>query len=229
MDIGVYHLGQMLYLLGLPELDSVLGRTYQKVVQHGDAWASQHPMGVEDMGVGFATFKNGTSLEFMQASAINIEEPGKSYITGTQGGLQYTWVDEFGGDWSMGVPPFGQIPQNMQSTLKFTGIDEFGFAVTTDYRSYENQQDLKTYDPDMMQWFDNQLHWYNYLTGKLTDKTRYNTPLIGLNASLLTEGLVLSSERGCAVTAEEIRALSKSTAIWHQQTPWGVFDYDATI
>ncbi len=81
----------------------------------------------------------------------------------------------------------------------------------------------------MMQWFDNQLHWYNYLTGKLTDETRYNTPLIGLNVSLLTDGLVLSAEMGRAVTADEIKANSKSLAIWKQETPWGVFDYDASL
>ena len=137
--------------------------------------------------------------------------------------------DAFGGDWSMGIPPFGMLPDPMQPTLKFTGLDEFGFAVTIDYRPYENQQDLKHYDPEMMQWFDNQLHWYNYLTGKLTDETRYNTPQIALNTSLLSEGIVLSSERGCAVTAEEIKELSKSIAMWHQETPWGVFDYDASF
>ena len=81
----------------------------------------------------------------------------------------------------------------------------------------------------MLQYLDNQMHWYNYLTGKLTDETRYNTPLIGLNASLLTEGLVLSSELGRAVTADEIKAMSKSMGIWKQETPWGVFDYEASL
>ncbi len=228
IDIGVYHLGQMLFLLGLPELDSVLGRTYQKVEQANEAWAQKHPMGVEDMGCGFATFQGGLSLEFMEASALNVEELGKSYITGSRGGIQYSWVDEFGGDWSMGGAN-GQLPSFMQPTLRFTGTDELGFDVDIDYKPYENQQDMKTYVEGSMQWFDNQQHWYNYLTGALTDETRYDTPRIGLNTSLLTEGLVLSSRLGRAVTADEIRAQSRSTAIWHQQTPWGVFDYDASI
>ena len=229
VDIGVYHLGQMLFLLGLPELDTVFGKLHQKVeLPGGDRAASQH-MGVEDMGAGFATFQGGLSLEFMQASALNVEEVGRSYITGTRGGLQYSWVDEFGGDWAMGQGPQGTIPAFMQPTLVFTGHDEFGFDVKIDYKPYDNQQDLKFYQSDAMQWFDNQLHWYNYLTGKLTDATRYDTPRIGLNASLLTEGLVLSSELGRAVTAEEIRALSKSTAIWEQQTPFGTIHYDASI
>jgi len=229
IDVGVYHFGQMLYLLGLPELDSVMGAVHDTLRLNGEHWSKLHPMGVEDMGIGLAKFKNGLSLEFMAASAINVEEPGKSYIAGTQGGLQYTWTDEFGGDWSMGQGPSGQIPAFMQPTLKFTGTDEFGFTVTTDYRPYENQQDMKLYTPESMQWFDNQLHWYKYLIGELTDETRYNTPLIALNTSLLTEGMVLSSERGGAVSADEIRALSKSTAMWHQETEFGVFDYDSTF
>ena len=62
--------------------------------------------------------------------------------------------------------------------------------------------------------------------GKLTDETRYDTPLIALNASLLSEGIVLSSERGGAVTADEIRRESRSNAMWRQETPWGIFDYE---
>ena len=229
VDIGVYHLGQMLFLLGLPELDTVFGTLHQNVdLPEGD-WMNGRSMGVEDMGVGLATFKGGLSLEFMEASAINVEEVGKSYITGNRGGLQYTWVDEFGGDWSLGQGPQGTIPPFMQPTLIYTGKDEFGFDVKIDYKPYDNQQDMKFYQSDAMQWFDNQLHWYNYLTGKLTDETRYDTPRIGLNASLLTEGLVLSSELGRAVTADEIRSLSKSTAIWDQETPFGVIHYDASL
>ena len=235
IDTGIYHIGQMLYLLGLPELDTVLGQTYQRLPVGGPAWAdSRHyarlrPMGVDEMGIGFAKFKGGLTLEVCEANASNIPDMGSSFITGTQGGLEYTMSDAFGGDWSMGMPPFGQLPEFLQPTLKFYGHDDLGFAVTVDYRPYENQQDLKYYDPEMMQWFDNQLHWYNYLTGKLTDETRYNTPLIALNTSLLAEGIVLSGERGGSVTAEEIRAESKSIAMWHQETPWGVFDYDSTF
>ena len=233
VDLGIYHFGQMLYLLGLPELDSVLGKLHQGVEMPNEEWAKSHPMTVEDMGVGFATFKNGLSLELQEASAVNKDDHMDHHILGSKGGLYWGMTDDFGGDWSMGGGggPMGGggLPGPLQPQLYYRGQDEFGYDVTIDYHAYENQQDLKTYKPEMMQWFDNQLHWYNYLTGKLTDETRYNTPLIGLNVSLLTDGLVLSAEMGRAVTADEIKTNSKSLAIWKQETPWGVFDYDASL
>ena len=234
IDTGVYHVGQMLYLLGLPELDTVMGRLYQKIPVGNAPWADRgytasHPMAVEEMGVGFATFQNGLSLEISSSNASNVEDIGSNFITGTKGALQYTMPDAFGGDWSMGIPPFGLLPEGMQPTLKFTGLDEFGFAVTTDYRPYENQQDLRHYNREMACYFDNQQMWYDYLTGALTDETRYDTPTIALNTSLLSEGIILSDQRGTPVTAREIRALSRSTAMWRQETPWGVFDYESTF
>ena len=235
VDLGIYHFGQMLYLLDLPELTSVLGKLHNGVEMPNEAWAKSHPMTVEDMGVGFATFSNGLSLEVQEASAVNKEEHNDHHILGSKGGLYWGMTDDFGGDWSMGgggrggMGMGGGLPAALQPQLYYRGQDCFGFDVSVDFHAYENQQDLRTYDPDMMQWFDNQLHWYNYLTGKLTDETRYNTPLIGLNVSLLTDGLVLSSELNRAVTADEIKALSRSLAIWKQETPWGVFDYDASL
>ena len=86
----------------------------------------------------------------------------------------------------------------------------------------------RCYDPDIMVWYDNQMHWYKYLTGELDDDQRYNTPEIALNVSLLTDGIFLSSQEGRFVTTEEIKEKSKSLAMWKQETPWGVFDYEAT-
>jgi len=64
------------------------------------------------------------------------------------------------------------------------------------------------------------------LRGDLTDETRINTPLITLNTMLVMDGIFLSHKLGRSVTAEEIDALSESTAVRHQVTPWGEFTYD---
>lgn len=227
IDIGVYHMSMMLYLLGLPELESVYGSVYQKIPVPSNPFNKK--AGVEDMGVGMAKFKGGLSLEFTQTNATNVENIGESFIAGTKGALIYSCVDEFGGDWSMGQGWMEQLPDAMQYKLRYVGLTSEGLHIDCDLKPYYNQQYQKAFDPAVMKWYDQQLHWYCYLTGDLTDETRYNTPLIALNASLLADGLVLSSEMGTAVTADEIKAKSKSLAMWKQPTPWGVFDYESTF
>ena len=235
IDLGIYHFGQMLFLLGLPELDSVLGNLYSKVHTYNDDWAKRHPMGVEDMGVGYATFKGGLSLEMMEAAASNIaglnfDCRDDNYINGSKGGLIYAQPDATGGDWARRSGPGMMMMGNDRAPrLTFQGLDEHGYEIKTDYQAYYNQQDLIVYTPETMRYFDNQFHWYSYLVGDLTDETRYDTPKIGMNVSLLCDGVIQSSELGRAVTADEIKANSKSLAIWRQETPWGVFDYDASL
>jgi len=78
-----------------------------------------------------------------------------------------------------------------------------------------------------VEWFDNnQYQWAAYLRGDLTDETRINTPLITLNTMMVMDGIFLSHKLGRSVTADEIDALSESTAVRHQVTPRGEFTYD---
>lgn len=214
VDLGIYDFGRTLFLLGLPGLKNVYGKIY-------------HVIGVEDMGVGMAEFTNGLTLEMLQSNATNMENVGPSYITGTKGALELINMDMVGGEWSMGQGWMGLLPESMQPQLRFTG-EYKGVHVDCDLKAYDNQVLQRTYDPEMMMWFDNQMHWYKYLADELTDKTRYNTPLIGLNVSLLTDGIFISSDLGRSVTAEEIKENSRSLSIWKQETPWGLFDYETT-
>lgn len=128
----------------------------------------------------------------------------------------------------MGQGPAKLMPENMQHGMKFMGEYQ-GIHVDCDLKTYYNQMQNRCYDPDMMTWYDNQMHWYKYLIGELTDETRYNTPEIALQASLLTDGIFISQQEGRSVTAEEIKDKSRSLAMWKQETPWGIFDYDDQI
>lgn len=222
IDTGIYTIGQMLYLLGLPELESVYGAAYHKI----DSPIKGLDITVEDMAVGMAKFKGGLTLDVMEANACNVDTPPVSYITGTQGALSYWNTDCVGGDWSMGQGPACLLADWLQPGAKFTGVVG-GAHIDCDLKAYYNQMQNKLYDPEMMMWYDNQYHWYKYLTGELTDETRYNTPEIGLAVSLLTDGIFLSEKEGRSVTADEIRERSESLAIWKQETPWGLFDYEA--
>jgi predicted dehydrogenase len=225
VDLGIYEFGRMLYVLGLPELKSVYGKVYRKIPNPRKDTVIQ----VEDMGVGMAEFAGELTLEILESSATNMENVGPSYITGVNGALEFINMDAVGGEWSIGGGgPFGGLPEPLRPQLRFIG-EYKGVHVNADLKAYENQVLLRTYDPLQMMWFDNQMHWYQYLCGELTDETRYNTPLIGLNVSLLTDGVFISSELGRSVTAEEIKEKSKSLAVWKQKTPWGIFDYESTF
>jgi predicted dehydrogenase len=224
VDLGIYDFGRTLFILGLPELKNVYGKVYHKINNPKKGSI----IGVEDMGVGMAEFTNGLTLEMMESNATNMENVGPSYISGTKGALELINTDMVGGEWSMGQGWQGLLPDIMQPQMHFTG-EYKGVHVNCDLRTYDNQVLQRTYDPEMMMWFDNQMHWYKYLADELTDKTRYNTPLIGLNVSLLTDGIFISSDLGRSVTAEEIREKSRSLSIWKQETPWGLFDYESAI
>lgn len=222
IDTGIYHLGQMLYLLGLPELKCVFGKSYHMIESSVPGRAVE----VEDMCVGLAEFEHGLTLDIQEANACNVDVPPTSYITGSQGGLTYWNIDEVGGDWSMGQGPAKLMPENMRHGMRFTGEYQ-GIHVDCDLKTYYNQMQNRCYDPEMMTWYDNQMHWYKYLIGELAEETRYNTPKIALQTSLLADGIFLSQQEGRSVTAEEIKDKSKSLAVWHQETPWGMFDYES--
>ena len=222
IDTGIYHLGQMLYLLGLPQLKGVFGKEYHKLPSPIEGSAVE----VEDMCVGLAEFENGLTLDVQEANACNADVSPKSYITGDKGALIWWNIDEVGGEWSMGQGPAQLMPENMQHGMRFTGEYE-GMHVDCDLKTYYNQMQNRCYDPEMMVWYDNQMHWYKYLTGELDDTKRYDTPKIALNVSLLADGIFISGQEGRYVTAEEIKDKSQSMALWKQETPWGIFDYES--
>jgi hypothetical protein len=80
--------------------------------------------------------------------------------------------------------------------------------------------------PEMEMYNDNQLQWYSYLRGILTDETRIDSPYIAMQTALLSEGVVLSNELGRSVTVDEIKKMAKSIAIRDQETPFGTIHYD---
>ncbi len=224
IDTGIYHLGQMLFLLGLPKLRMVFGKEYHRL----PCPIAGRNVEVEDMCVGLAEFTNDLTLDIQEASACNVNLLPTSYITGNKGALTWWNIDEVGGDWSMGQGPGQYLPENMQPGMRYTG-EYRGIHIDCDLKTYYNQMQNRCYDPDIMVWYDNQMHWYKYLIGELAEEQRYPTPEIALSVSLLIDGIFISSSEGHAVTAEEIMEKSGSLAMWKQETPWGIFDYEATF
>ena len=230
-DLGIYHLAQLLYVLGMPELESVYG------MQSCDYWtdprideAVGRKAPVEDLGVGLARFKGGISMDIYEDWAMHMDDIGPTFIAGTNGGLKFVDVDSTGGP--MAVPEGGQIMGggNLQlPRLVWFGVDEEGklFETKIDCAigDITGQQELAL-NPDMAMYNDNQLQWYSYLRGDLTDETRIDSPYIAMQTAFLSEGVVLSNELGRSVTAEEIKKMAKSIAIRDQETDFGVIHYD---
>lgn len=230
-DLGIYHLAQMLYVLGMPELESVYG------MQSCDYWThpaidklSERKVPVEDLGVGLARFKGGISMDIYEDWAIHMDEIGTSFIAGTNGALKFIDVDTSGGPYA--VPRGGMIVGGghlQKPRLVWIGTDKhnqmFETKLDCAIGDISGQQELLI-DPAIEKYNDNQLHWYSYLRGELTDETRIDSPYIAMQTAFLSEGVVLSNELGRSVTADEIKALSKSIALREQETPFGVIKYD---
>ena len=87
------------------------------------------------------------------------------------------------------------------------------------------QQELMLH-PEMEMYNDNQLQWYSYLRGDLTDETRIDSPYIAMQTAFLSEGVMMSGNLGRSVTADEIKANAKSIALREQETPFGTIKYD---
>ena len=230
-DLGIYHLAQMLYVLGMPELESVYG------VQSCDYWT--HPAidkltgrtaPVEDLAVGIARFRGGITMDIYEDWAIHMEDLGASFIAGSSGALKFLDVDQTGGP--MAVPEGGQIVGGgalQKPRLVQYGINShdelFETKLDCAIDDITGQQELMIH-PEMAMYNDNQLQWYSYLRGDLTDETRIDSPYIAMQTAFLSEGVVLSGDLGRSVTAEEIRAMSKSIALREQKTPFGTIHYD---
>ena len=230
-DLGIYHLAQMLYVLGMPELESVYG------FQSCDYWTDPaidklvgRTAPVEDLGVGMARFKGGLCMDIYEDWAIHMEDIGGSFIAGSLGGLKFLDVDQTGGP--MAVPAGGQIVGGGKLQLPrlvYYGVDSeaklFETKLDCAIGDVTGQQELLIH-PEMAMYNDNQLQWYSYLWGDLTDETRIDSPYIAMQTAFLSEGVVLSSDLGRSVTADEIRQMAKSIALRDQETEFGTIHYD---
>lgn len=225
-DLGIYHLAQMLYVMGMPELDTVYG------VSSADYYLDERmlPAGrkyeVEDLSVGIATFKNGLSMDIYEDWAMHMDTVGSSFIAGSMGGLKFIDVDTTGGE--LACPPNGVITGGgriQKPTLEFFGYED-GMKTSKVIDCQENGKKEVLKNPGIALYNDNQVHWAAYLRGDLDDTTRIDSPYIAMQTALLSDGIFISQAQHRSVTAEEIKDLSKSIALHSQETPWGVIEYD---
>ncbi len=183
IDMGVYHIAQLLHLLGCPAPERISGRTYQELAMD-ERRRTESRYDVEELGLGFVRLAGGVTLEIAEAWAIHLGGFEGSYLAGTQGGLR------------------------LQPFAFHTTIDDVPFDLTTDlggldvrwHRLRENQD---AYD-------SSQQHWVAALQGRVP---LLPTAEIALQTMLVSEGIYLSERMGREVSAEEVAAESRSTAL----------------
>ena len=223
IDLGIYVIGQILFMLGCPKLQSVSGFAKQAMELKPELITNPDGFGVEDICDGFAKFVTGLGFHFLSTSANNANEYAMTYILGSKGGLEVLDTDTVGGKYArpgMGRPNFGGEPN-----LKFFG-NWNGRDVAVDLRCDENGMEEELTNPEMLYYNDNQVMWLAYKLGILNDETRYNTPEIAAQQLLFTDGIFLSEELGRSVTRDEIIELSPSVYLREQDIGTEVLKFD---
>jgi predicted dehydrogenase len=183
IDMGVYHISQILYLVGRPKVERISGKVYQETgMDPKRREASGY--NVEELGLGFVKCAGGFTLDILESWAIHLNEFDGSCIVGSEGGIR--------------LEPFGY----------YTTLDDVESDVTfdlkhTDWRWHQCNPDEEAYDSA-------QGHWVAALQGRVP---LIPTSEIALATMLISEGIYLSDRLGREVTPEEVLANSKSTAV----------------
>jgi predicted dehydrogenase len=139
---------------------------------------------VEELGLGFVRLADGISLDILEAWAVHLDKMDGSIILGSEGGVR--------------LDPFGYF-----RSLGDIDLDSTADMGAFSWRLHTVRADGDAYDSP-------QHHWVAVQQGRVP---LLPTAEIALNTMLISEGIYLSSARGEEVTAEEIRAASKSTAL----------------
>ncbi len=182
-DMGVYHINTILFLLGNPNILRISGKTYQEMPMDARRQAASG-YNVEELGLGFVRLEGGLTLDIIEAWAVHLDKMDGSVVLGSEGGVR--------------LDPFGY----------FHTVGDIDFDTTTPLDRFEWRQHAVHEVGDV---YDSpQHHWVAALQGRVA---LIHMDEIALNTMLISEGIYLSDRLGREVTAEEVRAMSVSTAI----------------
>jgi predicted dehydrogenase len=183
LDMGVYHIANLLYLLGNPAPMRISGRIYQELPMDPARHAASG-YNVEELGVGLVTLEKEIALNILEAWAIHMGGVGGSYLVGSQGGIR--------------LDPF-ELFRSLGDLDLDTHVDLEAF----EYRLHNVRGQENFYDGPPQ-------HWIAALQGRVP---LLPTAEIALNTMLITEGIYLSDRLGREVSASEVKNSSTSLAI----------------
>ena len=182
-DMGVYHIAQVLYLLGNPAVETISGTVCQEI----DMYAHRREEGkfdVEEFAAGLVRLAGGVTLFIEEAWAVNLGGTDGSKLAGSRGGLS--------------LSPFAF--HRTVADIEMNATADLDAAIFRWEKCF----------PDQGAYSSSQHHWAAALAGKVE---LIPTAEIGLNTMLISEGLYLSSRLGREVKPDEVIAQSRSTAI----------------
>ena len=182
-DMGVYHIARALYLLDNPDVLRITGKTYQET-PIDPRRLEISGYNVEELGMGFVRLENNIALDIIESWAIHLDGFGGSYVVGSEGGVR--------------LDPFGFF-HNIGDVALDSAVDPSRF----DYRMHKVHEIGDVYD-------SSQHHWIAANQGRVE---LLPTARIALNTMLISEGIYLSEKLGREVTADEVREMSRSTAV----------------
>lgn len=177
LDMAVYHISRILYLLGNPAVLTVSGMTAQRLDNmYADRRASS-AYNVEELGMGVIRLAGGITFLMEEAWAIHSDQPDGDHIYGTHAGLR--------------IEPLGYF-----TTLADLEMDATFDVKAADWRWHQCMPNEAGFD-------SSERHWIWAQLGRVP---LLDTAGIALNTSLITEGVYLSAARAREVTAAEIQA-----------------------
>ena len=182
-DMGVYHIANILYLLGNPDVLTITGKVFQETAMDPRR-REISGYDVEELGMGFVRLAGNIALDLIEAWAIHLDSFEGSFVVGSEGGVR--------------LHPFG-FYQSMGDLDLNASADLGGF----DWRLHNVRENGDAYDSP-------QHHWIAALQGRVA---LLPTAELALNTMLISEGVYLSDRLGREVTAAEVRAQSVSTAV----------------
>jgi predicted dehydrogenase len=175
LDMAVYHIARMVWLLGNPDLMSVSGSVYQKLDNMYPDRREGGKYNVEELGMGLARLAGGITYFIEEAWAIHADQPDGDHIFGSQAGLR--------------VMPLGYF-----TTLSDLEMDATFDLKTADWRWHQCNPTTAGYD-------HSQRHWVWAQLGRVP---LLDTAGLALKTAQITEGIYLSAHLGREVTAAEI-------------------------
>lgn len=182
-DMGVYHIAQVLYLMGNPKPVRITGKTYQNLWMD-EARLANSGYDVEEIGMGFVRFDNNASLDIIESWAANMDGFEGSSLFGSKAGVR--------------LNPFG--------FFKNVGNIELNATANIGSAAYRWNNVVGTGS----MYANSQAHWVAALQGRCE---LIPTAEIALNTMLVSDGIYLSEKLGREVSAEEVLAHSVSTSV----------------